>query len=204
MLCGMWDHPGSGIEPVSPTLAGGFLTTEPPGKPNSQDFKLSHLLVHCTDEAVALHLGWVRQAVQSHRAGLVSPISNLRCFLSRSPLWLSGDPQQCFACISMGVFYNRLPPLQAAEEYLLLTTTHRWPEGADSAFPEVRRVVAGASSVSTQERFLGASRLAGATESAGLCHKGYLPVWVSPGTPRGVKLSSIPMAALPQIQHQRS
>ena len=91
LLCGMWDHPGSGIEPVSPTLAGGFLTTEPPGKPNSQDFKLSHLLVHCTDEAVALHLGWVRQAVQSHRAGLVSPISNLRCFLSRSPLWLSGE-----------------------------------------------------------------------------------------------------------------
>ena len=44
LLLGMWDHPGSGIEPMSPTLAGGFLTTEPPGKPNSQDFKLSHLL----------------------------------------------------------------------------------------------------------------------------------------------------------------
>ena len=28
----MWDLPGSGIEPVSPTLAGGFFTTEPPGK----------------------------------------------------------------------------------------------------------------------------------------------------------------------------
>ena len=29
----MWDLPGSGIEPVSPALAGGFFTTEPPGKP---------------------------------------------------------------------------------------------------------------------------------------------------------------------------
>ena len=28
-----WDLPGSGIEPVSPALAGGFFTTEPPGKP---------------------------------------------------------------------------------------------------------------------------------------------------------------------------
>ena len=28
----MWDLPGPGIEPVSPTLAGGFLTTAPPGK----------------------------------------------------------------------------------------------------------------------------------------------------------------------------
>ena len=32
---GTWDLPGSGIEPVSPTLAGGFFTTEPPGKPKN-------------------------------------------------------------------------------------------------------------------------------------------------------------------------
>ena len=30
---GMWDLPGSGMEPPSPALAGGFFTTEPPGKP---------------------------------------------------------------------------------------------------------------------------------------------------------------------------
>ena len=29
---GMWDLPGPGIEPVSPALADGFLTTGPPGK----------------------------------------------------------------------------------------------------------------------------------------------------------------------------
>ena len=28
----MWDLPGSGIEPVAPALADGFLTAEPPGK----------------------------------------------------------------------------------------------------------------------------------------------------------------------------
>ena len=32
LLCGMWDLPGLGIEPVSPALAGGFLTTAPLGK----------------------------------------------------------------------------------------------------------------------------------------------------------------------------
>ena len=32
LLHGMWDLPGPGIEPVSPSLAGGFLTTVPPGK----------------------------------------------------------------------------------------------------------------------------------------------------------------------------
>ena len=28
----MWDLPEPGLEPVSPALAGGFLTTVPPGK----------------------------------------------------------------------------------------------------------------------------------------------------------------------------
>ena len=30
---GMWDLPGSGTEPISPALAGGFFTNEPSGKP---------------------------------------------------------------------------------------------------------------------------------------------------------------------------
>ena len=29
----LWNLPGSGIKPVSLELAGGFLTTEPPGRP---------------------------------------------------------------------------------------------------------------------------------------------------------------------------
>ena len=29
----MWDLPRPGLEPMSPALAGGFLTTAPPGKP---------------------------------------------------------------------------------------------------------------------------------------------------------------------------
>ena len=32
LLCSMWDLPGPVIEPMSPALAGGFLTTAPPGK----------------------------------------------------------------------------------------------------------------------------------------------------------------------------
>ena len=37
---GMWDLHRPGLEPVSPTLAGRFLTTVPPGKP--------HLLYYVT------------------------------------------------------------------------------------------------------------------------------------------------------------
>ena len=33
LLCGMWDLPRPGLEPVFPALAGRFSTTAPPGKP---------------------------------------------------------------------------------------------------------------------------------------------------------------------------
>ena len=35
LLHGRWDPPGPGLEPMSPALAGRFLTTAPPGKPGS-------------------------------------------------------------------------------------------------------------------------------------------------------------------------
>ena len=34
LLCGMWDLPGPGLEPMSLALAGGFLTTAPLGRPS--------------------------------------------------------------------------------------------------------------------------------------------------------------------------
>ena len=33
LICNMWDLPRPGIDPMSSALAGGFFTTEPPGKP---------------------------------------------------------------------------------------------------------------------------------------------------------------------------
>ena len=38
LLRSMWDSPGSGIEPVSPALAGGFFTTETPREPGFMHF----------------------------------------------------------------------------------------------------------------------------------------------------------------------
>ena len=35
LLCGMWDLPRPGLEPVSPALAGRFSTTAPPWKPSA-------------------------------------------------------------------------------------------------------------------------------------------------------------------------
>ena len=45
LLWGMWDLPGPGGWPVSPALAGGFLTTGPPGK-FSSSFPFAILLLN--------------------------------------------------------------------------------------------------------------------------------------------------------------
>ena len=47
LLCGMWDLPRPGLEPVSPALAGRLSTTAPPGKPGnvSFDFRLKRSLM---------------------------------------------------------------------------------------------------------------------------------------------------------------
>ena len=39
-----WDLPRLGIKPVSPALAGGFFTTEPPGKPLIFSYKSECIL----------------------------------------------------------------------------------------------------------------------------------------------------------------
>ena len=41
LFLGMWNLLGLGIKPMSPALAGGFLTTRPPGKPYFKLFKNS-------------------------------------------------------------------------------------------------------------------------------------------------------------------
>ena len=50
----MWDLPGPGHEPVSPALAGGFLTTAPPGKPQFFIF-LINLFIYLFLAVLGLH-----------------------------------------------------------------------------------------------------------------------------------------------------
>ena len=44
---GHWDLPGPGIKPMSPALAGGFFTTEPPGTSLLVAILVLHLSNHC-------------------------------------------------------------------------------------------------------------------------------------------------------------
>ena len=53
LLRGMWDLPRAGLEPVSPALAGGFLTTAPPGKPS---VKLQNHFVVCVCVCVYIYI----------------------------------------------------------------------------------------------------------------------------------------------------
>ena len=53
----MWDLPGPGLKPVSPALAGGFLTTAPPGKPHVAVFKCVAVPMTRVAGHVAVHEG---------------------------------------------------------------------------------------------------------------------------------------------------
>ena len=43
LLQGMWRLIGSGIEPVSPSLAGRFFASKPPGKPENKTFWVNYI-----------------------------------------------------------------------------------------------------------------------------------------------------------------
>ena len=59
----MWDLPGPGLKPVSPALAGGFLTTAPPRKP--PNFKYDPRSVeHLPDPG---HMCWERRRQKASR-----------------------------------------------------------------------------------------------------------------------------------------
>ena len=60
LLHGMWDLPGPGIEPVSPALAGRFLSTAPPGKPRKTDFRTCPHIEKTQD-------GWLFQSLECAR-----------------------------------------------------------------------------------------------------------------------------------------
>ena len=75
MLCGMWGLPRSGIEPVSPALAGGSLTTAPPGKPLISVFLITAMLTAISVPAGS-HYGHTHGGTE---AGDESQASRCRC-----------------------------------------------------------------------------------------------------------------------------
>ena len=66
----MWDLPRSGLEPVSPALAGGFSTTAPPGKPEDI-FKLHEIEVNIQEK-----------------------VSNIEDRQRKSNIWIIGAPEE--------------------------------------------------------------------------------------------------------------
>ena len=78
LLCGMWDLPRPGLEPVSPALAGRLSTTAPPGKPQDYfSFKFCEGCAHGSQEE------W--------------------CSLSDLQIWLTGS-KECQGVCSLNLY----------------------------------------------------------------------------------------------------
>ena len=70
----MWNLSGQGIEPMSPALASGFLTTGPPGKSILNVFKASSLMKQLRKEGCLPHPS--RWEPGAKRGGVLSAIHN--------------------------------------------------------------------------------------------------------------------------------
>ena len=74
----MWDFPRPGLKPVSPALAGGFLTTVPPAKPSIVTFVpcfLTHL------DIFAFLLKYVEGSFAVHIYDLVCALNNIKTLI---------------------------------------------------------------------------------------------------------------------------
>ena len=83
LLCGMWDLPRPGLEPVSPALAGRFSTTAPPGKPpvlllkdTNQDQPNEHTHRARSERVPGAELLCPLPVEQSHHQGIPQPGSS--------------------------------------------------------------------------------------------------------------------------------
>ena len=66
----MWDLPGPGLEPVSPALADGFLTTAPPGKSLSPIKKRTTFNKKSKDFLKSVHFSALPKSALGHLASI--------------------------------------------------------------------------------------------------------------------------------------
>ena len=104
----MWDLPGTGIEPVSPALAGRSFTTDPPGKPWSPRFLIKNrktdgsVLGLFPSRCIAVQMGgdksqcfrteWVFNSSEAWRRGRPNRRNSSLQFLSFGDLVLKVSP----------------------------------------------------------------------------------------------------------------
>ena len=65
LLRGLWDLPRPGLEPVSPALAGGFLTTAPPGKPRLLYYYIRTFFVSYYGLCLKVYFVWYKYSYPS-------------------------------------------------------------------------------------------------------------------------------------------
>ena len=114
----MWDLPGPGLEPMSPALAGGFLTTAPPGKSLGIHSDVLRSLCHFCDL-----LPWLPCAFAFKDAHLQSSFRRLLRLLS------------CFANRHRETEVQRV---YDSRETLCPMTESWWSMRASASLPQIR------------------------------------------------------------------
>ena len=147
LLRGMWDLPGPGIKPMSPALAGGFLTTAPPGKslsPFLYYFKfpasvtslpflisLASTLVECMGVFWLLFVFLERNGSRTYKLySLIFQLINFFLFRFVTLKLFGLNVQLNFTLSHWWITFSRLPSPalgQASGGFLLFQPAHAWP-----------------------------------------------------------------------------
>ena len=89
----MWDLPGPGLKPVSPALAGGFLTTAPPEKPQNHASSLAFKREYLRESQFWAASAWRTTPTHglylgSWGSGCLSSVPSLSCLGTFFFLWI--------------------------------------------------------------------------------------------------------------------
>ena len=69
LLCGMWDLPRPGLEPMCPALAGRFLTIVPPGKFLNLSLRILPGLFYSSEQVLQIHHSYLDPPLSSSPLG---------------------------------------------------------------------------------------------------------------------------------------
>ena len=85
----MWNLPGPGIEPISSALAGGFLTTGPPGKSRTFILKKTSYILNKLKDTQCLNFFFLKAELNIYTQMYVYPLVTQSCRTFCDPMYYS-------------------------------------------------------------------------------------------------------------------
>ena len=119
LLCFMWDLLGPGIEPVSPALAGGFLTTAPPWKSYFKDLIRLENDYEWYEVSIRFFLIWLNNCVSTVYWTVYLFHADLKCHICQNQVSIYVQVFSKLYSVTL-VYLSILVPIQCPNYYIFI------------------------------------------------------------------------------------